>query len=180
MRKEVNWSEMKTGLTEGQKRWTKRAYEEYFGEEIFCVYPMFVEYITGTPIHDLCRDQPVHLHHIWPQSWHKHYLNEDPDYPENIAPICPIHHILGQEDRPIDRDHQEVIHGDQIWARKKYLPGEDPSSYERLQEQRRKHVEKGEVFWVDAWDNFLMLLATEVSESYKFNHPDDPWPTRRR
>lgn len=175
--KEKDWSHEKTGLTHLQKDWIKRAWKEYWGE-VQCIFPKFVS-LEFEGVYDDCNGQPCELHHVEPQGYSKRVLNRNPDRPENIVPLCKKHHRLGDPSKPMTRAMQEVIHLDSMWANKNYKGKIKPTSYDKVNEQRKKITDRGEKYWYSLWDSYLQIMATEVVDWYVYNFPEDEWPIRK-
>lgn len=178
MKEYENWAEKKTGLTHRQKEWIRKAWTEYWGD-VQCIFPKFVS-LEFEGVYDDCNGQPCELHHIEPQGYSKRVLNQNPDRPENVVPLCAEHHRVGQPDKPLTREMQECIHIDAAAAKKAYRGTAKPTSFDRLMAQRKRITDRGEKYWYPLWDEYLKLMAQEVVEAYQHNHPEDTWPERTR
>jgi len=173
-RKLVDVEAAKNGFTRAQRKWVKEAYETILGS-VFCVFPVWngEEYVY-------CGDENVEIHHVQPRGWCIRVLKVDPNIPENAAPLCPEHHRIGQRDRPLTREEQEVIHLDSAYANRNYRKNRKPTSYDRMKDQRYRLCSDNIPYWYELWDIYLAELAEDVISEFKQSFPDHTWPGRRR
>lgn len=176
------WAERKTGLTSNQKAYLREMWAEYLPSGIaVCIFPKFVVENLDTNPEDIymdCLTEPIELHHIVPQGYCKRVLNQNPDVPWNVAPICAEHHRIGQKDKPLTRAMQECIHIDAAWATKSYRGKTKPTSFDKVFEQRKKITDRGEKYWFDLWDEYLLGEALAAYTQFVERHPDYEWPER--
>src|SRR3990172_6419907 len=99
-----NGRHLRTGLNEKQKNGIKKMWAAVTGS-VHCIFPI----ARGDRIEECGREEAVELHHIYPQGASKR-INEDPDRPRNLVPICSEHHRKGQRDQPLERETQNVVH----------------------------------------------------------------------
>ena len=164
--------EKKVGFTSGQREFVKRAYREVLGFD-GCVFPIWDE---DEGEYRYCKALKTEIHHLKPRGWCIRVLDVDPNVPFNAAPLCAEHHRVGQKDKPITREAQEVIHLDAVFALRHYQGTEKPTSFDRVFDQRKRLTDKLTRYWFWLWDIYLQDLADEVMGEYLQDHE---WPKRR-
>jgi hypothetical protein len=150
--------DLNTGLSEKQKNWIKEAWTVVTGSW-HCVFPVY----DGDKPKECGKREKVEAHHIYPQGASKR-LNEDPDKPRNIVPLCDQHHRKGQRGRELTREEQDVVHLDSAWANRVYPDNKD--SYQEVAKQRSELLDEGKEYWVPFWDTWFRKQADEVVSTF--------------
>ena len=165
--------EKKVGFTSGQREFVKRAYQEVLGFA-GCVFPVWEE---GEGEYRYCKSLvKINIHHIKPRGYCIKVLKINPNVAPNGIPICVFHHIIGNQSLPMTREFQEVLHLDSAYAKKNYNGKIRPTTFDRVNEQRRKLSDVGRKYWWDLWDQYLSELAEDVMGEY-LKHND--WPKKQ-
>lgn len=170
--------ERKKGFTTRQRRWIERAFKEVLGFE-GCVFPVWIEESGEYEYCGKINQRKTEKHHVKPRGWCIRVLDIDPNVPTNGVPLCSEHHRVGQRDKPLTREDQNVIHLDSAWALNNYKGKVKPTSFDRVFDLRKRLTGEMVKYWCDRWDQYLTELVEDVFECYSLVKPDDPWPKRK-
>ena len=155
--------EKKVGFTGRQREFIKQAYREVLGFD-GCVFPVWDE---DEGEYRYCKSLvKINIHHIKPRGYCIKVLEINPNVPTNGIPICVFHHIIGNQSLPMTREFQEVLHLDSAYAQKNYKGSKRPTTFDRVNDQRRRLSDAGCIYWWDRWDQYLAELAEDVMETY--------------
>ena len=168
---EADGRHLKTGLSEKQKDWIKTAWIIVIGSW-HCIFPVW----DGDKMRECGAKDHVEAHHVYPQGASRR-LNEDPDRPRNIAPLCDKHHRKGQRNQPLERETQDVVHLDSAWANREYP--NDHESYQKVAIQRSQQLDEGKEYWVPFWDNWLRKRSDNTITIYTSDPENPPYPDNK-
>lgn len=162
-------------LTKKQKDWCKRVWNPYF-----CYFPMYSErrgfYYCGST-------SKVELHHIQPQGFLKRVLGWNPDFALNIVPCCSMHHVGKGYKGTLDHHNElvPVIHTDMAYGLRNYgRDGKEGLNKIFAGREKRTDSNPPQKYWNDDWSIFLQNTCNEIVGRYLREHPEDPFPEKRR
>jgi len=122
----------------------------------------------------------LQIHHIVPRGWAaKHFPHKFPiNGPMNGIALCKMHHVGYGVDPEDKYETQFVVHPDIEVARRRYVKGQDPNSYEEMQDVRRELNEGGLPYWNTMWDWMFNRIAN--LQTLRFARKEEYPENRRR
>src|SRR3990167_9969224 len=114
----------------------------------------------------------LHAHHILAAGFFQRWfakLSDDPheqteNFPENGIILCEQYHHMGEKG----------IHPDYSQARKNY--GYNQNSFNEVAQRHHQSSEQGVPYWNTKYDRILWQIASERTQEYLSNHPEDEFP----
>lgn len=159
-------------LTQSQKNWIKRAWEEFFGYVPNAV-PSYSEKdgVTLQPAEE------VHIHHINPVGSASRRDSEPYNYPKNFVPVEASSHV----GKGLKKDDERfVIHQDTREALENYgafkAGNLDENPFKTMGEDRRDDTLHGRDYHDSRLDGFFRTLADMVVSAFTRSHPEEPFP----